>query len=155
MAVTVKVSSADIAAVGAAVRRLGDGRTVVNEMGREIRAAVPPVRQAVRAHALQFLPHRGGFNAWVAAATVRASVRRGPRSAGVTLVAGRNAARRRAALKLLDELGQVRHPTHGHVPWVLQRVPSGWFSDPVVDSADRFTDAVADAVDTAAQKVGL
>jgi hypothetical protein len=153
--VVVSVTSADIAAVGAAVRALGDGRTVDTEMAKEIRAAVPPVRAAVRAHALQFLPKRGGLNEWVASAGVRSAVRRGPRSAGVSLVAGRNSSRRRADLKRLDSAGRVRHPTYGRSPWVLQTVPSGFFSDPVVDSADRFVEAVADAVHTAAQKVGL
>lgn len=154
MAVYVTVTSADIAAVGAAVRALGDGREVVNEMAKEIRTAVPPVRVAVRSHALAFLPEAGGLNEWVASAGVRAAVRRGPRTAGVSLVAGRNSRRRRADLKRLDA-GRLRHPTYGHGPWVLQQVQPGWFTDPVVDHAADFADAIAGAVDTAARKVGL
>jgi hypothetical protein len=155
VAVYLRVTSDDLAAVGAAVRALGDGRTVVNEMAKEIRDAVPPVRAAARKHALAFLPKRGGLNTWVAAASVRAAVRRGPRTAGVSLVAGRNSRRRRADLDRLDRSGRLRHPTYGHSPWVLQSVQPGWFTDPVVDHADDFADAIAEAVDTAARKVGL
>lgn len=151
----VRVSSKDIAAVGAAVRALGDGREVVNEMAKEIRRAVPPVRKAVRDYALRTLPKRGGLNEWVAAAGVRAAVRRGPRTAGVQLVSGRNAARRRADLKRLDS-GTLRHPLRGNRShWYLQKVHPGFFQFPVHDHTDDFTDAVAEAVNTAARKVGL
>jgi hypothetical protein len=156
VAVYLRVTSDDIAAVGAAVRKLGDGRTVVNEMAKEIRDAVPPVRAAARQHALAFLPKRGGLNAWVAAASVRAAVRRGPRSAGVSLVAGRNSRRRRADLDRLDRDGRLRHPLYGDRDfWYLQSVQPGWFTAAVVDHTDDFADAIADAVDTAARKVGL
>lgn len=156
MAVQVRVTSDDIAAVGAAVRKLGDGRTIVTEMSKEIRAAVPPVRKAVKAHALAVLPKSGGLNSWVARAGVRVSVKRGPRTAGVQLVAGRNSLKGRSDLKRLDSAGRLRHPLHGNRGhWYLQQVTPGWFSEPVAASTDTFVEAVADAVETAARKVGL
>lgn len=157
MAAQVRVTSSDIAEVAAAVRKLGDGRTVVTEMAKEIRAAVPPVRKAVRAHAIATLPSRGGLNRWVARAGVRATVKRGPRSAGVKLVAGRNSKGGRADLKRLDRSGRLRHPLPrgNRSRWYLQQVTPGWFSVPVAENVEPFTDAVGQAVDTARRKVGL
>lgn len=154
--VQVSVTSKDIAAVGAAVRKLGDGRTIVNEMTIEIRQAVPPIRKAIRDSALASLPSAGGLNRWVAKAGVRASVNRGPRTAGVNLVAGRNSARRRSDLKALDRSGRLRHPLFGNRGyWFTQRVKPGWFSEPAAAQADDFRDVVTKAVNAAARKVGL
>lgn len=152
----VRVTSKDIAAVAAAVRALGDGRTIVNEMAKEIRRAVPPIRKAVRAHAIAVLPSGGGLGAWVARAGVRASIKRGPRSAGIQLVAGRNSTKGRSELRKLDATGQLRHPLPGNRRhWYAQTVTPGWFSDPATRNLDEFGNAVSDAVESAARKVGL
>ena len=152
----IDVVSRDIALVAAAVRKLGNGRTIVNEMAGQIRKAVPPIRKAVRAHELEVLPHRGGLNEWVARAGVRAAVRRAARTAGVSFVQGRNSRGGRSDLKRIDA-GRVRAPAWGNrKAWHLQAVPAGAFTNAVTtEGAQEFRAAVVVAVDEAARKVGL
>jgi hypothetical protein len=143
-----------LALVAHAVRRLGSDRVIVNNMAKEIRSAVPPIRAAVRANALGQLPHRGGLGVWVARARVTARIRRSATNAGISLVGGRNSgSRRRTDLRAIDA-GTVRHPTYGHGPWTPQTVTPGFFTRAVTDEgATAFRAAVVVAVDNAAREV--
>lgn len=145
---------ADIARVAAEVRRLGNGRTIPNQMAQRIRRAVPPIRKAVRASALSTLPAGGGLGAWVAAAGVRASVRRGPRSAGVSLVSGRKSQGGRSDLRGIDR-GATRHPLYGNRGhWYAQAVQPGFFTKAVEgDGLDAFRKEVDAAVGEAVREV--
>ena len=154
---TVEVNgAARIAAVAALVRHLGDGRTIPNEMAKEIRRAVPPARKAVKARALEILPHSGGLNVWVSRGTVRAQVRRSVRSAGVKIVDGRNSARGRSDFKRIDA-GAVRAPAWGNrKKWHVQQVAAGFFNAAVKgEPLDTFVEAVEDAIANAERKLGL
>ena len=143
----------DIRNVAREVRKLGDGRVIVNNMAKEMRAAVPPVRKAVKARALLILPHRGKLGKWVASSTIRASVRRSQRNAGVSLVGGRNSAGGRSDLKRIDR-GMVRAPAWGNRRhWHLEKVPAGFFTDAVQEHSDEFRDACVRAVDKAVKEV--
>lgn len=143
-----------IARVAADVRRLGASRVIVNEMAKEIRGAVPPIRDAIKVHEVEVLPHRGGLGAWVARGRISARVRRAAKTAGVKLVQGRNSAQKRSDLKRLDA-GSIRHPVHGNrKAWALQTVPAGAFTKGVTDQGvTEFRQAVVTAVDNATAKV--
>ena len=142
----------DIGRVAAAVRKLGADRSIVTEMAKEIRRAVPPIRAAIRANALEYLPHGGGLAAWVSKARVTAAITRARNNAGVTIVDGRNSAGRRSDIKRMDQ-GTARHPTFGHAPWVAQTVRAGFFTDAITDEGvTAFREATVDAVDNAVRK---
>lgn len=145
--------AADIARMAARVRELGDGRTIPNQMAKEIRQAVPPIRKAVKANALAYLPSGGGLNVWVAKAGVRASIRRGPRSAGVSLVSGRNSQKKRSDIRAIDR-GRVRAPTYGNrKSWHLQTVKAGFFTDAVTgEGFEEFRAATIRAIDKAVRE---
>lgn len=149
-----RVISKDIALVGAAVRRLGSDRTIVNEMTKEIRKAGPILRAVIKKNAISFLPKRGGLNEWVASSKVRIAVRRGARSAGVNAVVGRNSAKRRTDSKAIDR-GRVRAPAWGRrTSWHTQVVTPGFASKAVEDEgATEFRRLVVEAVDRAVEKV--
>lgn len=143
----------EIRLVGRIVRKLGDGRTIPNKMAKEIRRAVPPIRKAIKAHEIEILPHRGGLGRWVASGGIRASVRRGARTAGISLVQGRNSRGGRSDLRKIDR-GMVRAPAWGNrKAWHLQHVPAGAFTDAARAHVDDFRDACVIAVDKAVEEV--
>lgn len=148
------IGGADLALIGKAVRRLGADRTIVNEMTKEIRRAVPPIRAAVKQNAITYLPKRGGLNRWVASAKVTAQVRRGASNAGITVVDGRNSARKRTDMKRINA-GSTRAPLYGNRGhWYPHTVRPGFFDDAITqDGADAFRDAVIVAVDRAAGRI--
>jgi hypothetical protein len=109
----IEVTARDLPLIKARLKELGDGNTIPREIGREIRAEVPPLRDAVELAALVMLPKRGGLNRWVAESKVRASISYGARKAGVRLVGSRNSRGGKSDLDNIDK-GVVRHPTFGH-----------------------------------------
>lgn len=143
-----------IALVASAVRRLGADRVIVNEMAKEIRQAVPPIRSAVKANAIAYLPKKGGLNTWVAKAKITARIRRSASNAGVTIVDGRNSAQKRTDMNKIND-GTVRAPLFGNrTAWYPHRVRAGFFDDAITqDGADAFRAAVVVAVDRAAGRV--
>lgn len=88
--------------------------------------AASPLKAAAAASALARLPKAGGLNTRVASARFRVQTRTSPRTAGVRIVASND-----LDLGAMDR-GRVRHPVFGNrQAWVNQRVPSGWFTDPM------------------------
>lgn len=145
----------DIAAVGAAVRKLGNGREIPNAMAKRIRKAVPPIRKGVKASALSTLPSRGGLNAWVARAGIRAAVRRGPRSAGISLVSARKSQRGKSDIAGINR-GRTRHPWWGdRKHWSPQSVAPGYFDRGVEPGLPVFRNEVNEAIGEAVRRVGL
>lgn len=146
--------AADIARVAAEVRKVGNGREIPNRMSKRIRKAVPPIRRAVKASAVDTLPSRGGLGAWVGRAGVRASVKRGPRSAGVALVSGRRSQGGRSDLRRINT-GRTRHPLWGNRRhWYPQRVPAGYFDKAIDDvGLDAFRREVNEAIGEAVREV--
>lgn len=146
--------AADIARVAAEVRRLGNGRTIPNRMANRIRGAVPPIRKAVKASAVATLPSRGGLGTWVAGAGVRASVRRGARSAGVSLVSGRRSQGGRSDLRRINT-GRTRHPLWGNRNrWYPQEVTPGFFDRAIEEHGlDAFRREVDEAIGEAVREV--
>jgi hypothetical protein len=150
----IRVTGAEeIARVAALVRAAGSDRRIVNDMAREIRRAVVPVRREIRARALLVLPRRGGLGKWVASARWVGVVRRGADSAGVSIRGGRNSRHRRTDLSAIDR-GSTRHPTWGRPPWHAQLLVPGFASESVQgEGADQLERAVLVAADNAARRI--
>ncbi len=143
----------DIARVAAECRRLGNGREIPNQMAREIRSAVPPIRAGVRANAATYLPKRGGFASIATRTNVRASVRRGARTAGVRIIATRKGRLRKADTAAVNR-GVLRHPLWGNRErWYTTKVKAGFVTDAVAAGADEFRDACVRSVDKAVRAV--
>jgi hypothetical protein len=140
--------------VGAAVRRLGSDRTIVNEMAREIRGAVPPIRSAIKASALTNLPHRGGLNVWVSKMKVNAQIRRGAQNAGVSLKGSKAKRGKKHDMRSLNR-GFIRHPLWGNRDyWYSQTVSPRFMTDAVTDEGvDAFRHAVVVATDRAIARI--
>lgn len=101
--------------------------TLYRRLATDIKAAVEPVKPAIRDSAMSTLPHEGGLNAWVAKSRVTTTLIRSATTAGVSV---------RVSLKGHDirdlDSGQIRHPTYGNRNvWVPQTVPSGFASGPL------------------------
>src|SRR5215467_4890985 len=83
----VKITGGDrMRLIGKAVRKLGDDRTIYKHLSKRIRSHFPALRKALRTSATETLPTKGGLGARVAKATYRLSIRRGARTAGVSIV---------------------------------------------------------------------
>jgi hypothetical protein len=152
-----RVVSADIAKVAATVRRIGSDRTIVKNMAKEMRRSATPLRKLIRANAIRTLPRRGGLNAWVAKSSITANVKRGPRTAGVTLVGSKSKGTgKRADLEAIDR-GLVRVPQKGNreAPWRAQAVPPGFMTDVVNAHKDEFRQALVVAVDRAMRELRI
>lgn len=139
----------------AAELRAFDGRrAVVQAARRGITRALPGVRKAVRAHALEILPSGGGLNQWVAAARLAVRISYASRSAGIRLRGSRKSIADKSDLAGIDA-GRVRAPSWGHrtaAAWHTQTVTPGWWTDPV--SADAgFRDHVDRTVDEALEVI--
>lgn len=147
-------TSAKIRLVAAELRRLGDDRTIVNEMTKRIRRQAGPIRKAIKKSAVDTLPKTGGLGAATARSTVRVSVRRGERSAGVSIVVTKKSPKGKADLNRLD-LGSLRHPLWGNRKhWYPQTVTPGFATKPVEGPiADQFVRDVNEAVDAAIEEV--
>jgi hypothetical protein len=146
--------AAEIALVAAACRRLGPSRVIVNTMAKEIRRGTKPIRDAIKARAVQILPRSGGLGRYVAAARIGTLVRRSAKSAGVKIRGRRKDTSGRGGptvdLHRID-LGRTRHPTFGEAPWHAQTVRPGFFTDAVTDEGlDQLETAVIEAAERAA-----
>ncbi len=130
--VTVTTRGADkLARLGAAIKA-GD-KGLRREVNREMGRTTAPYRRAARAGALQVLPHRGGLAEHVAA-TARITTRVTTSGPGVGV---RITGASRDNLRRMDEEGLVRHPVWGdRKNWVLERVHRGWFTDPLILTAN-------------------
>jgi hypothetical protein len=136
------------------LRRFDDRRVVVRELGKELRGLLPPLRQAIRAHALEILPKEGGLNAWVAAARITLSIKISGRRAGVIVKGSRKSAKNKSDLDRIDR-GRVRAPSWGRRfrgQWHTQAVTPGWFSEPAADE-NRLRDAAEQAIDRAFDEI--
>jgi hypothetical protein len=136
------------------LRSFDDRRVVVREMGKELRALLPPLSTAIRAHALDILPHEGGLNVWVAAARITLSIKISGRSAGVLVKGSRKSAKNKSDLDRIDR-GRVRAPSWGRRgpgQWHTQAVTPGWFTQPVTDET-RLHDAAERAIDRAFDEI--
>jgi hypothetical protein len=126
------------------------GRTELRkELNKGIKRAAKPLIPKARAEALRRLPQSGGLAKQVAKEPARVQVRTGARTAGVRVVVGRRRGGARQANR-----GVIRHPVFGNRDvWVNQRVPSGWFDDPMKDAAPAIRRDVEQALEDVAEQI--
>lgn len=133
--------------------RAFDGRReIVKAIGKGVRRGLPAVRRAIRARAVEVLPHRGGLGRWVAKGSITATVKLRARSGTIKLKGGRNSAGARSDIKAIDA-GRVRAPSWGRRygnSWHNQAVTPGFFTETAASAKDWHDDvdrAVDDALD--------
>ena len=103
---TVDGSAADLRRLSARLRATGQSGLKRN-IGKAIRAATVPAREAVRAEIRDVMPHGGGLNEWLARSSITSAVLTGPKTAGVVVRAGK----RGHNLRAINNTGKARHPT--------------------------------------------
>lgn len=138
------------------LRKFEDKKVVLAHLRKELRRPLPAVRKAIRGRALATLPSTGGFAAWVAMLRITARIRTAGRSAGVTLVGGRNSTGARSDVDAIDR-GRLRAPSWGRTgrgDWHTQEVTPQFFTGPAgeIDQWQRVAlDAIEQAADTLAR----
>lgn len=129
-------------------------REITKAIGRGLRAATKPARQAIKQKALGTLPHGGGLNVWVSKTRIVTAIRlAGPR-ASVKLRGGRNSARGRSDIDAIDR-GRVRAPSWGHRTggsWHTVAVTPGFFTRTAAELPD-WRDQVDAEVDQALETI--
>lgn len=125
------------------------GRTELRkELNKAMRDGAKPLIPKARAEALRRLPQRGGLAKQVSKEPARVQTRTG-RDPGVRVVVGRKRGGARQANR-----GVVRHPVFGNREvWVDQKVPPGWFDEPMAASAPEIRKALEQGIEEMAQKV--
>lgn len=142
-----------LALLGKAIRKMGADRTILTNLSKRIKTMTPEIRTAIRASAVATLPHKGGLGAWVAKSRVSVSIRRGPATASVRIVTGRNSTGKRSDLADINA-GSTRHMLFGNRKhWYPQTVVPGFVTNvvqgPLGDAFQAHTIAAID--DTIAQ----
>ena len=120
-----------------------------------INAAVEPAIAAGRQGALDHLPASGGLARIIAEARFRVSRLSGAKTAGIVLVASRSklTGGGKMDLRRMDK-GQLRHPvSRSRKVWVMQRIPEGWFSDPLEKLKPQISKDIAAAVQEAVREL--
>lgn len=146
----------NIGAVAAAVRAMGDDRSIVNEMAKTLKRDVGAIaRPAFKAAALAGLPRRNRLGEYVAASRLTVKVKRGANNAAVGLAMTR---KKKTKGKMSDlpriDAGKLRHPSWGGMPWVMQRVKPGFVTVDMMGTIGPDAEkAILAAVDAAWAKV--
>lgn len=142
-----------LAQLAADVRRLGNDRTIVNNLGKRVRKLGTPLKKAIRKSALTTLPRRGGLNKWVAAANIRVQIIRSQRTAGIRLIVGRDSVHGRSDIRRIDA-GTTRHPLFGNRKhWYPQTVTPGYVTTVARgEGGDMFQAEALAAVDEAIEE---
>jgi hypothetical protein len=132
------------------LKKFENRKEVVKQLRKQIREPVPGVRKAIKRRALDTLPSGGGLNVWVSKVRINVRFKLTGRAAGVRLRGGRNSTGGRSDMRRIDD-GRVRAPSWGRRSkgsWHTQTVPSGFFTDPAVET-DEWRQACVRAVDEA------
>lgn len=130
----------------------GWNRKLSREFSKAMRKSVEPVKTAMKAHALEILPHRGGL----ARRTSETAFRISNTARGVRLVG-----RAKEIRQLVDlDLGKTRHPVflrdgmdRRRVPWVRQQVRPGWATTPWEANKPAVQSEMIKAADDMAAKI--
>ena len=134
-----------LAALARRLKEVGD-KGLTREFSRSVTAATKPLVQELRASARATLPKSGGLAERVARSQIRTQRRA---SSGVRVTA-RNA----YSIKQMDE-GRVRHPVFGNrAAWATQSVRSGWWTKPTEKVGPEVRQALMQAMEAVARKVG-
>lgn len=146
----------------AARLRQAAGGELQREMQRAIAKEAEPAQAAVKSAVPDYMPKRGGYAAEFAAALQLRTSRRGGGVRITAEAAGKTMKRDVGA----REKGSLRHPVYGRVkvshrqkriierPWVGQAVPPHFFTEPIREHVDEIQQAIHDAVQRVADKIG-
>jgi hypothetical protein len=124
------VRVATIQQLARALQDVADRGRVIRLVAAELDAVIPDVEEGIRQRAVEILPTAGGLGGWVAALTIRSSVRVAARRARATLVGYRRSMSGNADIAAIDR-GRVRHPAWGRRgpnDWYIELVTPGFFS---------------------------
>lgn len=152
----VRIQGAEqLRALGAAIRALGDDRTIFKTLGSRIRRMLPGIKKELKASAVETLPETYGFGKRVAESSFRLSLRRGADTAGASVVISGRSAKGKTDLFDLDDSGTFRAPLFGNRQhWYPHVTEAGWASTPWQGPvADEFRDQVLGAIDDAFREV--
>jgi len=106
------------------LRQVGD-KDLKKETRTALREATKPVQAAIRRHAEDVMPKRGGLNRVMARSRISTQIRGSGNSPGIRLASKSHDPR--------INRGRLWHPVFGHRDRKLpqpQRVPEGWFVPP-------------------------
>jgi hypothetical protein len=149
VAVEVEFGGADeFRALGKRLEDAGGKGVITEAIGHAVQSFLPQMRAAV-AKGAERLPKRGGLAARVARTNLSITVtnKNGVYSAKVKALP--NAVADPAALNR----GRAGHPVYGRKPNVYQKVPPGWFSDPLKVLRPQIAAAITAAVEQALRKI--
>jgi hypothetical protein len=156
--VRVEVDSASLRLLVVALGKEADGKALVRDLVKELRAVAEPARDAARASVLGMestsavLP---GLRAAVARNT-RVTVRTTGSRAGVGVRASKSGMPRgfRNAPRRLNAYKGWRHPVFGdRSVWVVQRGRPGWFDDSIEPFKPAAAKGAAAALDSSARRI--
>jgi hypothetical protein len=134
-----------LAALSKRLKAIGD-KELTREFSRSVTAAMKPLMQELRSSARSTLPSSGGLADKVARSKIR-TVRRA--SSGVRVTANNP-----YGIKQMDE-GRVRHPVFGNRSnWAVQSVRPGWWTRPTEKVGPEVRQALQEAMEAIARKVG-
>ncbi len=107
------------------LKRVGDTE-LRKQLNRAIRESTKPMKDAVKASALDRLPKRGGLAQLIANSKITSPVKKGSQTAGVTIKATNQ-----HDVAAMNK-GNLRHKVWGKA-WAkkTQQISAGWFSDPI------------------------
>lgn len=151
MVTEIRVTGAEqLRALGADLRAAGDvGKGLRRELLASMRAAGRPLAEKVRQSARDNLPKRGGLNEWVADSKISPRNSLTGKRVGMRIVATKG----KHDLEDIDK-GSVRHPVFGNRRrWAEQSVPSGFFTQPLEESAPEVQAALLVAMEATARQI--
>lgn len=133
--VTIEVDAKSLRLLVAALKKESDGKALVRDLVKNLRAVAEPAAAAAKAAILSMESHHGdmpGLRTAIARKT-RVSARTTGRRAGVAIRASKLGMPRgfRNAPKRLNAKGGWDHPVYGHEPKVHQLGKPGWFDDTI------------------------
>jgi hypothetical protein len=125
-------------------------KTADKAMQREVRAAlreaVKPAIAAARLRARQTLPHSGGLGQYIGRSRINTQIKMGSQVASLRVTSKSHNPR-------IDR-GVVRHPVFGHRDrWSEQRVPEGWFSQPMTQLGPELRRELLQSMDRLAEQM--
>ena len=115
----------DLGVLAKRLKEVGD-KELRKELLRGIRVATKGTKAKIKANALSQLPKKGGLNAVIAGSKFATKTKTSARSTGIKIVATNP-----HQIRGMDR-GHLRHPVFGHRDrWKSQKIPAGWFSEPI------------------------
>lgn len=165
MALEVRVSGAATLRRVAAQMRTEGSKDLSKAMSRALSKATDPLRESIRASALETMPHEMGYAAvFDKSLRFRLQQRGGGQSATVTLVTYADGTSERRDIKRL-EAGTLRHPVFGRSsagnrkgerrahPWAVTSIRAGFHKRGTASGMDHAEKAMSEVVQDYAQRL--